>query len=71
MSRSRIGQTKTVHVYRLVSSGTVEERMLERAEKKLLLEVVNQESKETDQMVDDTVRDLSTEELFKDIKFGS
>lgn len=60
-----------MHVYRLVSSGTVEERMLERAEKKLLLEVVNQESKETDQMVDDTVRDLSTEELFKDIKFGS
>ena len=29
----RIGQTKKVHVYRLVSSGTIEERMIQRAEK--------------------------------------
>jgi len=27
----RIGRTKTVHVYRLISSGTVEERMIQRA----------------------------------------
>jgi len=64
----RIGQTKTVHVYRLVSSGTVEERMLQRAEKKLLLEMVNQESKDFD---NDKARGLSTAELLEDIKFGS
>ena len=29
----RIGQTKKVHIYRLVSCGTVEERMIQRAEK--------------------------------------
>jgi SWI/SNF-related matrix-associated actin-dependent regulator of chromatin subfamily A member 5 len=72
----RIGQTKTVHVYRLVSAGTVEERMLERAEKKLLLEMVNRESSNTastnntdDQ--DIQVRGLSAKELLDDIQFGS
>jgi SWI/SNF-related matrix-associated actin-dependent regulator of chromatin subfamily A member 5 len=34
----RIGQTKIVHVYRLVTAGTVEERMIERAQKKLYLD---------------------------------
>ena len=34
----RIGQKKTVHIYRLVTAGTVEERMTQRAEKKLFLE---------------------------------
>ena len=34
----RIGQTKKVHVYRLVTRGTVEERMIQRAEKKLYLD---------------------------------
>ena len=34
----RIGQTKTVHVYRLITRGTVEERMIQRAEKKLYLD---------------------------------
>ena len=29
----RIGQSKKVDVYRLVSTGTIEERMLQRAEK--------------------------------------
>ena len=29
----RIGQTKKVHIYRLVSCGTIEERMIQRAEK--------------------------------------
>ena len=64
----RIGQTKKVHVYRLVSSGTVEERMIERAEKKLLLEMVNQE---TGGDVGEKARGLSAGELFEDIKFGS
>ena len=34
----RIGQKKEVHIYRLVTAGTVEERMTQRAEKKLFLE---------------------------------
>ena len=34
----RIGQTKPVHVYRLVTKGTVEERIVQRAEKKLYLD---------------------------------
>jgi SWI/SNF-related matrix-associated actin-dependent regulator of chromatin subfamily A member 5 len=34
----RIGQTRTVHVYRLISRGTIEERMVERAEKKLYMD---------------------------------
>jgi len=41
----RIGQQKCVHVYRLVSFGTIEERILEHAEKKLFLaEHVNRDS---------------------------
>jgi SWI/SNF-related matrix-associated actin-dependent regulator of chromatin subfamily A member 5 len=65
----RIGQTKTVHVYRLVSSGTIEERMLERAEKKLLLEMVNRESS-VGTNDEDKIRGLSAAELLEDIKFG-
>ena len=34
----RIGQTKRVHIYRLVTEGTVEERIVQRAEKKLYLD---------------------------------
>ena len=33
----RIGQTKTVHIYRLISEGAVEERIYDRAQKKLFL----------------------------------
>ena len=34
----RIGQTKTVHIYRLVTEGSVEERIVQRAQKKLFLD---------------------------------
>lgn len=34
----RIGQTKQVYVYRFVTEGSVEERMLERAAQKLRLD---------------------------------
>ncbi|KAI9176009.1 ATP-dependent DNA helicase Hrp3 [Blastocladiella emersonii ATCC 22665] len=34
----RIGQTKTVHVYRLVSKNTIEEEIIERAKRKMILE---------------------------------
>ena len=41
----RIGQEKVVHVYRLVSGGTVEERVLQHAQKKLYLDqMVNRDS---------------------------
>lgn len=36
----RIGQTKPVHVYRLVTEGTVEDRIQRRAEAKLYLDQV-------------------------------
>jgi hypothetical protein len=36
----RIGQTKPVAVFRLVTTGTVEERMVQRAEKKLYLDTM-------------------------------
>ena len=64
----RIGQKHVVHVYRLLSSGTIEERILQRAEKKLLLsEIVNRDSE--DQNDDDDVRPTGMG-IFKDIKFG-
>lgn len=36
----RIGQTKVVHIYRLVSAGSVEERIVQRAQKKLFLDAM-------------------------------
>lgn len=72
----RIGQKKTVHVYRLVTAGTVEERMIQRAEKKLLLEMVNRDSHSNTTMdpeqqdSDAVARGFSATELWEDIKFG-
>jgi SWI/SNF-related matrix-associated actin-dependent regulator of chromatin subfamily A member 5 len=66
----RIGQSKPVHVYRLISSGTVEERMLERAQKKLLLDQsVNRDTSDKDG--EHVVRRLGATELLADIKFGA
>ena len=36
----RIGQKKTVRVFRLITEHTVDEKIIERAEKKLLLDAV-------------------------------
>jgi SWI/SNF-related matrix-associated actin-dependent regulator of chromatin subfamily A member 5 len=64
----RIGQKKTVHVYRLLSAGTVEERIVERAEKKLYLDqMVNRGTSNRD--VEDA--GLSTSELLASLTFGS
>lgn len=65
----RIGQTKTVHVYRLVAAGTVEERMVQRAEKKLLLDqMVNRERADAATKKSDEV--VSGSEMMQDLKFG-
>jgi SWI/SNF-related matrix-associated actin-dependent regulator of chromatin subfamily A member 5 len=66
----RIGQKKTVHVYRLVCGGTIEERMVERAQKKLYLDqMVNQDS-----LVGledgEELGGVSKDELLKTLKFG-
>jgi SWI/SNF-related matrix-associated actin-dependent regulator of chromatin subfamily A member 5 len=64
----RIGQKKTVHVYRLLSAGTVEERIVERAEKKLYLDqMVNRGT--SNRNVEDA--GLSTSELLASLTFGS
>ena len=68
----RIGSKNTVHVYRLISGGTIEERIVQRAEKKLLLDqMVNRGKAAGVETEDDVVSKLSATELLKDIKFGS
>mmetsp|Transcript_11410 Transcript_11410/g.21610 ORF Transcript_11410/g.21610 Transcript_11410/m.21610 type:complete len:1190 (-) Transcript_11410:733-4302(-) len=66
----RIGQKKTVHIYRMLSAGTVEERIVERAEKKLYLDqMVNRGT--SNQGMDEDGTSLSTSELLASLKFGS
>ena len=66
----RLGQTRTVHVYRLVSAGTIEERNVERAQKKLYLDqVVNRDSaRSTDNKASAA---FSTDEMLHALSFGS
>ncbi len=64
----RIGQTKKVHVYRMVTRGTVEERIIQRAEKKLYLDqMVNRGS--TAQA--EKLEKLGTDALMKMLTFGA
>ena len=66
----RIGQKKTVHVYRLVCGGTIEERMVERAQKKLYLDqMVNQDSL-AGLEDDEELGGVSKGELLATLKFG-
>ena len=61
----RIGQTKVVHLYRLVSKGTVEERIVQRAEKKLYLDrMVNRGSSAQAESMDE----LSDSEMMNMLK---
>jgi hypothetical protein len=64
----RIGQKKIVHVYRLLSAGTVEERVVERAEKKLYLDQMVNRSASTH---GDEDVDVSTSDLLETLKFGA
>ena len=63
----RIGQKNVVHVYRLVSNGTMEERMVQRAQKKLFLDaMVNRGSTANGMSMDK----LDAGEMLKMISFG-
>ncbi|GFR46603.1 hypothetical protein Agub_g8206, partial [Astrephomene gubernaculifera] len=64
----RIGQTRPVHVYRLVSEGSVEERMQRRAEAKLYLDqMVNRGSTGTSQQLEG----LHAGEVLAMLRFGA
>ncbi|MEW5298327.1 MAG: hypothetical protein WDW36_001466 [Sanguina aurantia] len=64
----RIGQTKPVHIYRLVSDGTVEDRVQKRAESKLYLDqMVNRGST----AAAEELEGLSKKELLSMLKFGA
>jgi hypothetical protein len=78
----RIGQTKPVHVYRLVSKGSVEERIVQRAQKKLFLDtMVNRGSSANGKMLDvqllnegeddeDKKEDVEPSKILSALKFG-
>lgn len=64
----RIGQKKKVHVYRMVTRGTVEERIIQRAEKKLYLDqMVNRGS--TAQA--EKMEALGSDALLRMLRFGA
>ena len=64
----RIGQARPVHIYRLVTEGTVEDRIQRRAEAKLYLDqMVNRGS--TAQAGE--MEGLSRNELMNMLKFGA
>jgi hypothetical protein len=64
----RIGQKKKVHIYRLVTAGTMEERIIQRSEKKLFLDqMVNRGSTANSEAMEK----LGTKELLAMLTFGA
>ena len=65
----RIGQTKPVHVYRLVCTRTVEERILQIAERKLFLDkMVNQDDTQGPENISVSKLDFNT--ILNMLRFG-
>ncbi|KAI9906732.1 hypothetical protein PsorP6_016200 [Peronosclerospora sorghi] len=63
----RIGQSKTVRVFRFITDGTVEEKIVERAERKLYLDAaIIQQGRLAQQN-----RKLSKDELMTMVRFGA
>lgn len=59
-----------MHVYRLVTSGTIEERIVQRAEKKLYLDqVVSRDGARNDS--NDNEEEMNEKELLEMLKFGA
>lgn len=69
----RIGQTRPVTVYRLVTSGTVEERMVARAQKKLYLDsrVMGSSSSGDIQQQQQALDKWTKKDLLSMIKYGA
>ncbi|XP_067850488.1 SWI/SNF-related matrix-associated actin-dependent regulator of chromatin subfamily A member 5 isoform X1 [Heptranchias perlo] len=64
----RIGQTKTVRVFRFITENTVEERIVERAEMKLRLDsIVIQQGR----LVDQNLNKLGKDEMLQMIRHGA
>nr|DBA21016.1 TPA: hypothetical protein GDO54_017741 [Pyxicephalus adspersus] len=64
----RIGQTKTVRVFRLITDNTVEERIVERAEMKLRLDsIVIQQGR----LIDQQSNKLGKDEMLQMIRHGA
>lgn len=71
----RIGQTKQVHVYRIVAESSFEERVLLRARQKIMLDgLVICSGSDGNAVIDndgDDVSDLSVQELWSMLSFGA
>jgi SWI/SNF-related matrix-associated actin-dependent regulator of chromatin subfamily A member 5 len=69
----RIGQKKVVHVYRLIVQGTIEERMVQRAEKKLYLDqMVNRDGiKDQFKEAEEAGGGLGESDLMDMLQFGA
>lgn len=67
----RIGQTKTVKVYRLICQGSVEDQMLDRIRRKLFLSIKVMNAQSAGEGKEDQLSALKTAELMSILRKGS